>query len=97
LNPDTKEKPRPSRETKHERKEWQDRQFRSSLAFYAALLLLFAQFAANAIGHVPFNTLFLVITGAVILGLLFGSQFVVDLARAIRGSRDDSQGGDDDA
>lgn len=95
LNPNTKEfSARPHRETKREKQELRYRQLRSSLAFYVALFLLFAQFAANAIGHVPFNTLFLIITGAVVLATLFGSQFVVDLARAVRGSRDDDQGGD---
>lgn len=64
-----------------------DREIRTSLAFYGALVLLAGQFIANLAG-VPFNLLFLSITGAVILGILFGPGFVIDFFRAMRGSRD---------
>lgn len=99
LNPDTQDIPvvRPHRETKLEKKETRDRNLRLSFAFYLALFLLLAQFAANVIGRIPFNTIFLIINGAIVLGGLFGSNFVVEFTKAVRGSRDNDQGGDTDA
>jgi hypothetical protein len=64
-----------------------DSGLRTSLAFYLALALLVGQFAANLFG-VPFNLLFLAITGAVVLGTLFGPAFVIDFFRAVRGRRE---------
>lgn len=85
---EVKPKRRPRR-TDRQLKAERDKNLRLSLAFYLALFLLLAQFAANALGHVPFNSLFLSINGAIVLGGLFGPKFVIEFFRAVRGSRSD--------
>jgi hypothetical protein len=57
-----------------------------SLGFYLGLLLLIGQFAARVALAVPFDTLFLGITGILIFGPMFGPDFVVAVIRAVRGS-----------
>lgn len=72
-----------------------DRDTRASLAFYFAFILLAGQFIANLAAGVPFNYLLLSLTGAIILGILFGPGTMIDFFRAIRGDTRDSERGPD--
>lgn len=57
-----------------------------SLGFYLGIALLIGQFGARVALGVAFDTLFLGITGILILGPMFGPDFVIAVIRAVRGS-----------
>jgi hypothetical protein len=67
-----------------------------SLGFYLGIVLLIGQFGFRYLAGIPFDTLFLGITGVLILGPMFGPDFVVALIQAVRGSGE-SNGGDSNA
>jgi hypothetical protein len=66
-----------------------------SLGFILGVALLLGQFALRWLAGIPFDTLFLGITGVLILGPMFGPDFVVDLVKAVRGGRNDREGNAD--
>lgn len=68
----------------------EDSETRKSLAFYFGLLLLAGQFIARVALGVPFDILFLSITAALVLGVLFGPSFVIEFLKAVRGTKDAS-------
>lgn len=57
-----------------------------SLGCYLGMVLLVGQLLLRAFASVPFDTLFLGITGILIFGPMFGPDFVVAVIRAVRGS-----------
>lgn len=63
-----------------------DPQLLQSLGFWFGLVLLVGQFAFRMLAGIPFDNLFLGITGILILGPMFGPDFVVAVIRAVRGS-----------
>lgn len=66
-----------------------------SLGFILGVTLLVGQFGLRALAGVPFDTLFLGITGVLVLTPMFGPDFVVELVKAVRGGRDERQRGAD--
>ena len=66
-----------------------DTRLLQSLGFYLGIVLLIGQFAFRVLGSIPFDTLFLGITGILIFGPMFGPDFVVAVIRAVRGSAAD--------
>lgn len=63
-----------------------DSRLLQSLGFYLGIVLLLGQFGFRYLAGIPFDTLFLGITGILILGPMFGPDFVVAVIRAVRGS-----------
>lgn len=63
-----------------------------SLGCYLGMILLIGQLGLRAVG-VPFDKLFLGISGVLVLAPMFGPDFVVALVKAVRGGRDDEPGG----
>lgn len=55
-----------------------------SLGCYLGMVLLVGQLVLRAIANVPFDTLFLGITGILILGPMFGPDFVIAVIQAVR-------------
>lgn len=73
-----------------------EKELRTSLAFYFALILLAGQFLAMVLtGREP-NVLFALGTFAIVIGILFGPGTMVEFVRAIRGSRSERRGGGGD-
>lgn len=66
------------------RRRQDDAETRKSLAFYFGLLLLAGQFVARVALGIPFDLLFLSITAALVLGVLFGPSFVIEFFKVIR-------------
>lgn len=71
------------------------REVRTSLAFYVMIALLCGEFIGVLLGR--FNYLLTAITGAIIMGILFGPQFPIEFFRALRGSRERDSGEKGDA
>lgn len=74
---------------------------RLSLGWYLGTILLSGQFLARVFLKVPFDPIFMLITGALVLVPIFGPAFYIALVRAIRsgeGSNVDAEGraNDDD-
>lgn len=74
-----------------------DRDLKSSLAFYGTFVLFAGEVVASILGA-PSNYLLIAITGAILLGILFGPDFPIEFFRALRGTRQsDDRGGREDA
>lgn len=69
-----------------------DPETRKSLAFYFGLILLAGQFLARVALGIPFDFLFLSVTAALVLGVLFGPSFVIEFLKAVRGNSDAGDG-----
>lgn len=63
-----------------------DTRMLQSLGCYLGMVLLVGQLVLRAAFAIPFDTLFLGITGILIFGPMFGPDFVVAVIRAVRGS-----------
>lgn len=71
-----------------------------SLGCYLGMVLLVGQLGLRAVG-VPFDKLFLLISGILVLAPMFGPDFVVAVIQAVRGGgrgrgHDDRTGGADE-
>lgn len=55
-----------------------------SVGCYLGMVLLVGELALRALAGVPFDTLFLGITGILIFGPMFGPDFVVAVIKAVR-------------
>lgn len=68
---------------------------RESIAWYLGLSLLVGQIAAHIALGVSFYAIAMIITGVVIIVPLFGTDFVIELVKALRGGSA-SEGGSED-